>query len=239
MVLPKLSQSYDDGLVWVYNSTLEPVNERRPEAPNDNISAPDKSNAGTNSIFTSDTPRRKTVYGIPGSTLILAIVLVILIIAASVAAGVGGSLAVKNAKQSCETSNTNNTTTNSSSVFKVETDVLLPLDCPGLDSTPQSSTFGHRTSVFQMYCHNTYAYSADTAILSIISYTLHDCLQACVSFNHYMGADNCTAATFHANLTLMIPNNQANCFMATNRDVFSLSPSSQGDYVVTGLLGPS
>lgn len=86
-----------------------------------------------------------------------------------------------------------------------------------------------------MYCQKIPVYDRNAAILSIIVYTLHDCLQACVSFNHYADADNCTAASFYANLAVAIPNNEANCFLRTGTG-FSLDDNNDRGLLVTGLI---
>ncbi|KAI0459235.1 hypothetical protein F5B21DRAFT_499862 [Xylaria acuta] len=250
MSLSRSAPRYDDGLEIVYPSTLEPVTERGSDAHHE----PYKTHADYQTNVRPDSPKRRTVCGMPTSTSILAIALIVVVVAAGVGGGVGGSIAVMNAKRSCTnaavTSSSEsstpaptaspasgtNTTATSSSPFAVKTNVLLPLDCPGLSSTPQSSTFAHRTSTFQMYCHQGPVYDTNAAILSIIAYTLHDCLQACVSFNHYVNADNCTAASFYANLTAVLPTNEANCFLRTSTGHLPLDDNDAGDYLVTGLI---
>ncbi|KAI1758067.1 hypothetical protein F4782DRAFT_476320 [Xylaria castorea] len=252
MSISKSAPQYDDGLEIVHPSTLEPVMGRGSNAHHEHVGVPYKLYADDQSNSRPDTARR-TVCGMPTSASILAIALVVVVIAAGVGGGVGGSIAVKNAKRSCanttatslSTSSTSaptaspasstSTTATSSSTFAVKTNVLLPLDCPGLDSTPQSSTFAHRTSTFQMFCSNSPAYDSEAAILSIILYTLHDCLQACVSYNHYVNADTCTAASFYANLTSVIPASEANCFLRTGTKL-TVGTDNEGDYVATGLL---
>ncbi|KAK5625281.1 hypothetical protein RRF57_000997 [Xylaria bambusicola] len=258
---PRLVPVYEDGLERAYphNSSFGFNEGRRAESERAHISPSDKTKGCFNAIR-----------GLPLSTLILAIALVILIIAAGIGAGIGASIGTKGSKHSCSSDTTipsptthtpdpvssANATATSSGVYTVETNVLLPLDCPGLDSTPQTSTFAHRTSTFQMYCHNAYTYDMNKAILSIVScsftpkvsmvrelicnikvvYTLHDCLQACVSFNHYVNADNCTAAMFFSNLTSKLSESSANCFMATDTDVSSLQPDQEGNNLVTALI---
>ncbi|KAI1122084.1 hypothetical protein F5Y10DRAFT_254802 [Nemania abortiva] len=244
MSLPQVVSPYDDGPERVYHSTLESYHSTLEPGVQHKVEVHEESNE----------VKPRTVCGVPISTFLLAIALIAVIIAASIGGGIGGSIAVKNAKQLCSTTTVvqapatsapvtttptptsdTKTTTTSSSVYMVETNALLPLGCPGLDSNPQSSTFAHQTSTFQMFCGMTYTYSRAKAILSIIVYSLHDCLQACVSFNHYADADNCTAVIFYANLTYVVPGGEANCYMAT--DTYgSLSAHSQGDYIVTGLL---
>ncbi|KAI0147703.1 hypothetical protein GGR57DRAFT_515450 [Xylariaceae sp. FL1272] len=246
---------YDEGLQSIDHSTLEyvPENslehiEKPTDLPYNNF--PYNTNAGVNQNLGANASKWRTVWGIPLSTFVLAIALAVVVVAAAVGGGVGGSLAVTNAKELCnKTPNASATlaptptpvpsstfTTTFSAVYTVETNVLLPLDCPGLDYTPQSSTFAHRTSKFEMYCNTEYNYDSDKAILSIIVYTLHDCLQACVSFNHYVNSDTCTAVEFFANMTSEVPGHEANCFMATDTGTSDLKTSDQGSYAVAGLI---
>ncbi|KAI0553131.1 hypothetical protein F4679DRAFT_496857 [Xylaria curta] len=248
------SSRYDDGPEVVYPSTLEPapVTERGLDAYQKHVGMPNKTYADNRSNPRLDAleRRRRVVCGMPTSTSILAIALIAVVIAAGVGGGVGGSIAVQNAKRSCATAtaiqlsasytpvptgSSASSTATSSSPFAVKTNVLLPLDCPGLDSTPQSSTFAHRTSTFQMYCRKGPVYDMNQAILSIIVYTLHDCLQACVSFNHYVDSDNCTAASFYANMTAVVPTAEANCYLRTGTGL-TLNDNSEGDHLVTGLI---
>ncbi|KAI0506527.1 hypothetical protein F5B22DRAFT_650639 [Xylaria bambusicola] len=241
MIEPRLVPVYEDGLerAYPYNSALGSSEGQEMKSDRLHVGPSAKKKGYLNIIR-----------GMPLSTLILAITLIILIIAAGIGAGIGASIGAKGSNQSCSSAATvpspatsspdpassANATATSSGVYTVETNVLLPLDCPGLDSTPQTSTFAHRTSTFQMYCRNAYTYDSNKAILSIVVYTLHDCLQACVSFNHYVNADNCTAAMFFSNLTSTLPESGANCFMATDTDVSSLEPSEEGNNLVTALI---
>ncbi|KAI1263211.1 hypothetical protein F5Y18DRAFT_132757 [Xylariaceae sp. FL1019] len=240
---------YDEGLESNNHSTLECVPENtleHVEKPTDlpYNSYPYNPNASVNQILRPNDPKWRTIWGIPLSTFVLAVALVIVVIAAAIGGGVGGSLAVANAKEiTLNASSTlvptptkvlsSTSTTTSSAVYTVETNVVLPLECPGLDATPQSSTFAHRTSTFQMHCGREYNYEQDKAILSIIVYSLHDCLQACVSFNHYVNSDNCTAVKF---MSFVVPDYEANCFMATDTGTSDLNTVDQGSYVVTGVI---
>ncbi|KAI1737393.1 hypothetical protein F4680DRAFT_212621 [Xylaria scruposa] len=254
MSLSRSSPRYDDGPEVVYPSTLEPalVTERGLDAHQKHVGVLNKTYADNQPNPRLDAPgrRRRIVCGVPTSTSILAIALIVVVIAAGVGGGVGGSIAVQNAKRSCATAtaaqssasstaaptgSSASSTATSSSPFAVETNVLLPLDCPGLDSTPQSSTFAHRTSTFQMFCRKNPIYDTNQAILSIIVYALHDCLQACVSFNHYVDSDNCTAASFYANMTAVVPTAEANCYLRTGTGL-TLNDDSEGDHLVTGLI---
>ncbi|KAI0864011.1 hypothetical protein F4860DRAFT_511383 [Xylaria cubensis] len=257
MSLPRSAPRYDEGPEVVYPSTLEPapVTELGLDAHQKQVGVLNKTYADNQSNPRLDTleRRRRMVCGMPTSTSFLVIALIIVVIVAGIGGGVGGSIAVKNAKRSCATAtasplsasstpvptrlsaSSTSTTATSSSPFAVKTNVLLPLDCPGLDSTPQSSTFAHRTSTFQMYCRKGPVYDMNQAILSIIVYTLHDCLQACVSFNHYVDSDNCTAASFYANMTAVVPTAEANCYLRTGTGL-TLNDNSEGDHLVTGLI---
>ncbi|TRX92347.1 hypothetical protein FHL15_006733 [Xylaria flabelliformis] len=245
MSLPRSAPRYDEGPEVVYPSTLEPapVTELGLDAPQKHVSlcvlnktyADNQSNPRLDALER----RRRIVCGMPTSTSFLAIALIVIVIAAGVGGGVGGSIAVKNAKRSCATAtasslsasstpvptrlsaSSTSTTATSSSPFAVKTNVLLPLDCPGLDSTPQSSTFAHRTSTFQMYCRKDPVYDMNQAILSI----------ACVSFNHYADSDNCTAASFYANMTAVVPTAEANCYLRTGTGL-TLDDNSEGDHLI-------
>ncbi|KAI1363625.1 hypothetical protein F5Y08DRAFT_308962 [Xylaria arbuscula] len=236
----RVAPLYEDGLerAYPYDSSLGPRHQGITKGYGGNSNSSDKTNV------LSDIIRR-----MPTSTLILAIALIILLVAAGIGGGIGASIAAKESKQCSittvestsavctpEPTTRANATTTSSGVYTVETNVLLPLDCPGLDSTPQTSTFAHRTSTFQMYCRNAYTYDQNKAILSIIVYSLHDCLQACVSFNHYVNSDNCTAVMFFSNLTSKLSESEANCFMATDTGSSSLKTDPEGNNLVTALI---
>jgi hypothetical protein len=69
-----------------------------------------------------------------------------------------------------------------------------------------------------------------------IVYTLDDCLQACVSFNHYADSNNCTAVQFSADMGAVVLGREANCFMATDTGISDLSDSNEGNLTVTGLI---
>ncbi|RYC56387.1 hypothetical protein CHU98_g9821 [Xylaria longipes] len=190
MSLSRSAPRYDDGLEIVQPSTLEPATGRGSDAHYGHAGVPYKTYTDYQANPRPDTPRRRRIVCVmPTSTSILAIALIAVVVAAGIGGGVGGSIAVNNAKRACAnatvTSSSASTTpapttspapstATTSSVFAVQTNVLLPLDCPGLDSAPQSSTFAHQTSTFQMYCHRSPIYDMDEAILSITGLNPND-----------------------------------------------------------------
>ncbi|KAI1119658.1 hypothetical protein F5Y14DRAFT_396092 [Nemania sp. NC0429] len=224
---------YDDGLEAVIPSMLEPSHPLTLEAVHPSTLEPaGKTDADYQPSFrpdTVETTRARSKF--TSTTSILVIALIVVVVAAAVGGGVGGSIAVQNAKRSC----TANATVASTPVFAVQTNVMLPLDCPGLDHDPQMSTFAHRTSRFQMHCQKLPNYERSASILSIIVYTLQDCLQACVSLNHYAGENKCAAASFYANLSHAIPDREANCFLRTKTGL-TLNDTDTGSPLVTGVI---
>jgi hypothetical protein len=86
----------------------------------------------------------------------------------------------------------------STSVINVPTAGALALDCPNLDGSTESITFSSKTWDFGIHCGVGYYGNIDLPV--VISYTLRDCMQACVSWNSHHNADICVAVAFVASL---------------------------------------
>ncbi|KAI1822401.1 hypothetical protein F4861DRAFT_389588 [Xylaria intraflava] len=166
-----------------------------------------------------------TILGVRRPTFFLSVALAIVIIAAVIGGGVGGSLAVQNAKSSCENTHgpapvaltiTNAapsaapsaTATSTGGPLVVPTGVVK-LDCPNI-TDDINIVLGTDVWVFTPVCGVDYT-GSDFG--GLVAYSLHDCLEACASHNHFSGKNECTAITFQANQTFYIPTNYGNCWL--------------------------
>ncbi|RYC62240.1 hypothetical protein CHU98_g3958 [Xylaria longipes] len=170
---------------------------------------------------------KETVNGFytPGrATFFLSVVLAVVVIAAAIGGGVGGSLAVQNAKNACNSKNTGEVAvvtttvtaaaaatglaTSTSGPLVVPTGVVK-LDCPGLTADIAIS-LGADSWGFTPACGIDYSGSDFGAV---IAYSFQDCLQACAAHNHFSGNDECMAITFKANQTSSVPKDYGNCWL--------------------------
>lgn len=103
-----------------------------------------------------------------------------------------------------------------SSRISVPTAGLLALDCPGLSGKTTSNTIGNQTLSYDTECgvdNNGQAID----IMTIISYSLRDCLMACSSYNANDATEKCVGVQFHADLTKVVPEFSGNCWLKKKR----------------------
>lgn len=107
---------------------------------------------------------------------------------------------------------------------------FLPLDCPSLTNTRAIIQLENQTWTFLITC-GTDTPGSDLDIIAIIAYSLHDCAQACASYNRNTGQNTCKGATFNAELAATVASNYGTCFLK-NR---TASPSLSGNNWYAGL----
>jgi hypothetical protein len=65
-------------------------------------------------------------------------------------------------------------------------------------------------------------------ILAIIAYSLHDCAQACASYNRNSGSLGCKGASFNSDLTNSVPVNFGTCWLKNNTGGMTNAPGMNG-----------
>ena len=111
----------------------------------------------------------------------------------------------------------------------------LALNCPNLDQAGQQTIrVGTYTWFFNSMCGTDFA---GHDIVGIISYSLSNCLQACVMYNLFYGENNCVAVHFAADMVSALSSNFANCWLKNGTEA-NLS-QRQGNLVITAFLANS
>ncbi|KAF4632585.1 hypothetical protein G7Y89_g5538 [Cudoniella acicularis] len=177
--------------------------------------------------------KQGTFCGMRGTTLVLTIALITVILAAGIGGGIAGTMAVDNAKSAnikTVTSTTTLTPTGCSisaaassatatptTGITVPTTGFLALNCPSLSASNEIITLGTLSSTFGITCGQDFTpvNGVSSDIVAVISYSLHDCAQACASYNRDSGKLACKAATFNSDLT-SIGTNYGTCFLKNN-----------------------
>ncbi|KAH8908310.1 hypothetical protein BR93DRAFT_966388 [Coniochaeta sp. PMI_546] len=128
----------------------------------------------------------------------------------------------------------NNGTTPTTSGLVVPTGTLA-LNCPNLDQAGQQTIkIGGYTWYFNSMCGTDFA---GHDIVGIISYSLQNCLQACVMYNLFYGDNNCVAVHFTADMVGALAANFANCWLKNGTET-NMS-QRQGNLVITAVLANS
>ncbi|KAK4223905.1 hypothetical protein QBC38DRAFT_398704, partial [Podospora fimiseda] len=93
----------------------------------------------------------------------------------------------------------------------------LPLDCPALSNTHQTITLGSENYTFNLTCGMDISNQGKNDILATIAYSLHDCLQACASYNVKEGSGGrdhgCVAIEFHKEFAWSVETTYGNCWL--------------------------
>ena len=111
----------------------------------------------------------------------------------------------------------------------------LALNCPSLDQAGQQTIrIGSYTWYFNSMCGTDFA---GHDIVGIISYSLDNCMQACVMYNVFYGENKCVAVHFAADMDDSLAANYANCWLKNGTET-NLS-QRQGNLVITALLANS
>ncbi|KAH8684447.1 hypothetical protein BGZ60DRAFT_523661 [Tricladium varicosporioides] len=118
--------------------------------------------------------------------------------------------------------------TSTSSAIVVPTTGVTFLDCPKLNGQSTIVTLKSTTYTYATTCGQDFAGvdGKSPDIMAVISYSLHDCAQACASFNRNSGATICKAATFDSRLsninvnlgTCWLKNTTGAAFVATDTE---------------------
>lgn len=130
--------------------------------------------------------------------------------------------------------NTSTNATSTTSGLVVPTGTLA-LDCPNLDQAGQQTIrIGTYTWYFNSMCGTDFA---GHNIVGIISYSLNNCMQACVMYNVFYNENRCVAVHFAADMVGSLASNHANCWLKNGTEA-NLS-QRQGNLVITALLANS
>ena len=62
--------------------------------------------------------------------------------------------------------------------------------------------------------------------MAVIAYSLHDCVQACASYNLYAGVNGCIGGTFNSELAGSVARNYGTCFLKNGSASTSLSTNN-------------
>jgi hypothetical protein len=113
------------------------------------------------------------------------------------------------ALQSATTAASGTSTTTAS--LNLPTAGVLALNCPSLNNTETSITLGSTSYAFSIGCGTDFG-GANVDILTIISYSISDCAQACASYNYNYGQEVCKAVTWNSDLGV-VEGHFGNCFL--------------------------
>ena len=95
-------------------------------------------------------------------------------------------------------------------LFTAPTDILLPLDCDGLEDNMTVTYNRGDTAVYNLKCNMDTPYG-DMAVF--LAYSLSDCLQACSTYNWYHANQDCKGAVFFSNMQAARIAHDGNCWL--------------------------
>jgi hypothetical protein len=100
------------------------------------------------------------------------------------------------------TTATTTTSTNLANPLSVPTaNVVLAMDCVGLNGTDQTITVSGKDYVFGLYCGADYVRTTASGSIDIFAatvYTLNDCLRVCATYNLASNKNLCIGVSFSA-----------------------------------------
>jgi len=90
---------------------------------------------------------------------------------------------------------------------------VVPLDCPNINGTKEEVILKTSSWNFLVTCGIDWEPSGDYDIIAFASYSIHDCAQACASYNLEKGQNICKGASFNSGLAYYVANYVGNCHL--------------------------
>lgn len=116
------------------------------------------------------------------------------------------------------------------------TDVMLALDCPGLDGQNQVIILESQSWTFRIECDVDFV--GDVTLMALRAHSLEDCLMACASYSRNSNSNDCIAAEYGTNMTFLL-NDYGTYFLKNGTGTVYTSGSNPNPHADTVLTSAS